>query len=238
MNGRFSGKIGENYDLFRCISPNDEEVQAAIGNALGEYCKGIHSEKINVLEIGAGTGRTSKKILDADPRIILTSIDNEPAMIEQLMKNLRGHIGEGRLKILQKDALEALGKIDNWRFNAFASAQTLHNFDRGYRKACLAELYRILMPGGLFVNGDKYAVEDNARHSKDLALRIKRFADVCLDKGKPELGIEWVNHLLLDNQPDFIMKEQESVQLMENLGFLDVKIAYRSGLEAVITAVK
>jgi len=60
-----------------------------------------HKKTITVLELGCGTGYTSKVILDADPRIRLRAIDNDESMLEQAEKKLKKYIKAERVELIK-----------------------------------------------------------------------------------------------------------------------------------------
>ena len=233
---RFSSKVGEDYNLFSSVCHHDE-LQEAIGKALKEHFFDSSLSKIEVLEIGSGSGHTSVKVLLAEPRAVLTAVDNEPIMIKQAKNFLKDFIFQGRIEFVESDALEYLKTVKDETFDAFVSAWLLHNFKSNYRKKVLKEIYRVLKKGGFFVNGDNYAFDEEHLEKKELDWQLKKL-EKFVSMGKPGLKKEWTKHYLEDKKPDVIMKEGKSIDLMKKIGFCNVKKIYRKHREAVVTAIR
>jgi hypothetical protein len=101
----------------------------------------------------------------------------------------------------------------------------------------LREAFRVLAPGGLFVNADKYAPDGQARFDA-LGEQLGRFFDAFLPLGKYELLRDWVLHNVADQAPDRVMTEKQAWADMAALGFVDLRVSERHNMEAVLTARK
>ncbi len=237
MNKRFSGRIGEDYDLFKSICPYYEDLQNIIEQKLFEYSienNGI----IEVLEIGCGTGHTTGRILRASQKISVTAVDNEKIMIEQARISLGLFNFESpRVKFVLNNAIKYLKSVEDETFDAFASAFTLHNFERNYREEVLREIYRCLKNRGFFINSDKYYFGNEKKDKIHSDWQLKQF-DKFEEIGRPDLKKEWVNHYLEDEKPYRRMTEPEQKKLMQEIGFKKIKRIFRKHLEAIITAQK
>ena len=182
---RFSGKIGTDYDLFKSICPHYEDLQNIIGQKLLEYSVKPDGN-IEVLELGCGTGHTTGRILIASPKISVTAVDNEYIMIIRAADFLKNFLKESRVVFKLKDALNYLKETPNETFDAFASAFTLHNFERNYREEVLKEIYRCLKKGGFFINSDKYYFGNKEKDEIHSAWQLKQF-DKFEEVGRSDL---------------------------------------------------
>lgn len=234
---RFSGKMGEQYDLLTKAYPKYDELHQVLADAIAGHHSQNNGNGIRVLEIGCGSGITSEFILKSRGDLFLTAIDNEPKMIAQAGENLEDDIMKKRLTLIQADALEYLGSAISGSLGAVASGFTLHNFLGDYRTSVMKEIYRVLEPGGLFVNADKYSLDGQAMFD-ELALQLERFFNAFVPLGKIDLLREWVLHNVADQAPDRVMRENDAVKEMEELGFMDINVHYRHGLEAVVSGKK
>ncbi|MBS3058418.1 MAG: class I SAM-dependent methyltransferase [Candidatus Diapherotrites archaeon] len=232
---RFSGTIGQEYTFFENAFPHVWPLQKTIAK---EIAKAIpkNAKEFRILELGCGPGPTTIELLKADKRIRITAIDNEPTMIKQAKKFLQNY--ENRVKLVLVDALEFLKKSKNESFNAVATGWMLHNFPQKARQEAHKEIFRVIKKNGAFVNGDKIAEENKENHKAALEWSLKRFRSEAKKFGKPELGEEWVKHMIRDEKPDLIMREAKTKKQLVNLGFSKVQIVWRQHLEAVITARK
>ncbi len=235
---RFSGKIGEEYELFRLACPHFQELENTLGRIIREQFQDKSFEEIKVLEIGCGSGYTTLIILNSNNRTRIVAVDNESVMIEQAKEVLNEFVENNRVELIEGDALEFLKKQDSDSFEVFASGFTLHNFTKNYRGKVIKEIYRVLKPEGIFVNADKYALDDESKHKQSLNWQLQQFKREYSKINRPDLIKEWISHYLEDNKPEVIMKESESIKSMSKIGFRDIKIVFRKQMEAVLFAEK
>ncbi|MCK5332315.1 class I SAM-dependent methyltransferase [Candidatus Parcubacteria bacterium] len=231
---RFSGVIGSEYNLFEKSVPWHEEFQNTIGDKISDYCFQLKDkEKISVLEAGCGTGLTTIRILNADKRIRVLALDNEDQTLNQAREIL--HDFEDRINFIKKDVIEYLKNIDDNSLDIFASAYLIHNLPATYREKIFREIFRTLKSGGLFINGDKYAKDDEAQHERDLREQIKDF-DVYEKMNRSDIKEEWTRHYYDDEK--IKITEGEQKKILQSLGFCEVETVFRKRMEAIITAVK
>lgn len=236
-DNNFGGFIGgKDYELVFRIIPHQKILHSLVGQTLKErYENRQDIEEINVLEIGTGTGLTSYQILQADPRIKLASVDNEPKMIAEAENNLKNFIDAERIEISKEDALEFLENTPDASMDEVATAFTIHNFDAAYREKVLKEVLRILKPAGTFINADKYIPDDPEEYKKEYDWQMQQFRDADVAE---EVREGWIKHYEVDDRPEIIMKEHESVELMKRIGFTDVATSNRHHMEMLLTAKK
>lgn len=235
---RFKGKFSSDYNLLILAAPHYVDCQKKLGEILERHFSGQRKDKFNVLELGCGSGFTTEIILKANKRIFLTAVDNEPEMIKQAKKMLAKYIERKRVKITEADALDYVRKSPSALFDSFASGLTIHNFNFKYRKKLIAEIYRILKAGGIFVNMDRYAQDDMKVFKKGLEWQIGMYKKVFSELGKNDLIQKWIEHEDHDAKPDIIMKEKSAIADMRRAGFRHIKFAYRKKTYAILTAKK
>jgi tRNA (cmo5U34)-methyltransferase len=100
-----------------------------------------------VLDLGAGTGLLSQRVLSAYPTAELTLLDAAPAMLERA----RGRLGE-RVRYLVAD-LD--GELPPGPWDAIVSALAIHHLDDGGKRRLSARAHAVLSPGGVFVNAEQ-----------------------------------------------------------------------------------
>ena len=112
-----------------------------------------------VLEVGAGAGWTSQRILETFPQVELTATDIDPQVHEQF-KRLQGKYGQ-RLKFAQADILEL--PFDRNSFDIVLAVHVIHHLEDVTRG--LQQLLRVLRPGGLLgiLDADQQYSEGIAR---------------------------------------------------------------------------
>jgi ubiquinone/menaquinone biosynthesis C-methylase UbiE len=234
---RFRGVMSQEYSSIRLTIPGFDELQAFLGEVIARYRSVNGRQFIDILEIGCGDGATSATILSSRKDCLLTALDNEEKMIEQASPILRGYIEDNRCRLILRDALAHLKSLPPRSVDIVASALCLHNMERSYRDTLHAEIFRSLKPGGQFVNADKYAAGE-AQRFEALRISLDKLFEVLVPLGKLELLRETVLHNVADQAPDRVMWENETAEVLRQLGFATIDIPYRDNVQAVLVAIK
>lgn len=232
---RYSVNVEEDR-IFRMAAPHYDEAQETIVTAIQNHFGNSSATSLNMLEIGCGTGLTSELILRADRRISLSALDNVESIVEQARHRFADK-QESKVRFLHADAFEYLQKQEESCLDAVLSALALHNCPGEYRKKVYAEIFRVLKPGGLFINVDKYASDDKVEHQAALDWQLKQF-DVFDTEGRSDLKKRWTEHYYADENPEVILYESEYVRDLQALGFRNVRRVYRYQMEASYIAEK
>ncbi|HEU0080757.1 MAG TPA: methyltransferase domain-containing protein [Candidatus Paceibacterota bacterium] len=237
---RFENVLGgDEYDLLKQAIPHYDELQARIAHAVSDHFPWIdrhHQKEIKVLEIGPGSGITTKALLKCDPRVIVTAVDNGTKMSKTFKKNIRAWGYSKRVKFIKADINSEIRESASESFDVVASAWVIHNFERSLRPKLIAEIWRVLKPNGIFVNGDKLAQDDMDKRAEAYKRQIK-LCDVFDRMGRPDIKKEWLEHYLVDEQPHIVYVESEAVSHLIKACFVPA-IAYRQMMEAVLIGYK
>jgi tRNA (cmo5U34)-methyltransferase len=130
------------YDaLMREEVPDYPLLQAELVAATGGIAVG------SVLELGSGTGETTRRVLDAHPDAHLVGIDASEEMLGAARAALAGRPVSLRLGRLE-DPLPA------GRFDLVVSALAVHHLDGPGKAALFARVADALRPGGRFALAD------------------------------------------------------------------------------------
>lgn len=235
---RFQGGMSEEYTLIHLALPHFEELQGHVGTVIAHHSRPGQSDPLQVLEIGCGDGVTSSFILAARRDLFLTALDNEEEMIKQASERLEPEIVGKRCNLVCADAVDHMTQVASHSIDIVASALTLHNMQHTYRHKLHHELFRVLSPGGLFVNADKYAPQDDGERFDALEVALSRFFEAFIPLGKYDLLKDWVLHNVADQGPDRVMKELDTIQTLRDIGFVDIQMIYRHNMEGVLVARK
>jgi len=233
----FSGVIGQEYEMLKLICPLATEMSRLVGEAVESFCKETNQPQC-VVELGGGTGITTLSLLLANVELSILSIDSEPTMQNQAQSSLKQWTEEGRLRFSGDDALTALRLMDTNSVNIVASAYTLHNFLDGYRHEVLTEIYRVLKPGGLFVNGDRYGLDDVSEHTKAIQHEIAGYFKVLTKLNKLDVLEHWIIHLFSDESENHVMRETVALEQMKAIGFSDINLSSRLEVNALVSGTK
>ena len=234
---RFSGRLSDDYELWRLAHPFLGEVHKVVIDAVRSFTR-ARNRPLRALDIGMGMGDGAiTGLLLADIQLSVTGIDNEPKMIKKARERLATDLSSGRLSIVLDDALNFLANQPSDAFDIIASGWVLHNLISDYRARLYDEIWRVLAPSGLFINADKYAQTVEA-HREALRWQLSRFFDVFVPHQRYDLLREWVLHYVEDEAADRVMAEADAITRLKDLGFADVRITYRRHMDAVLIAHK
>jgi tRNA (cmo5U34)-methyltransferase len=126
--------------------PAYDDLQDAVAKATA----GIHAER--VLELGVGTGQTSRRVLDLHPEAELVGIDQSAEMLAIASIDLAADLRVSRLE----------DPLPGGNFDLVVSALAVHHLDGAGKADLFARVADRLRPGGRFVLGDVVVPDDPA----------------------------------------------------------------------------
>lgn len=233
----FSGPIGAEYEMLKLICP----AAAAMSIRVGEFVASLPAlpdRPFDVFEIGCGTGITTQALLEARPDLAVTAVDNEPTMLSQAGDNLSRFVDEGRVRLVEADALSGLRDLPTASVDLVASAYAVHNFLDGYRTQALAEVFRVLRPGGRFVNGDRYGLDNAGEHTRLTQQEASHYFKAFSAINRYDLLEQWIIHLFSDESADHLMRLGPALTKMRDIGFDPIHVRFRDGVNTLLTAAK
>lgn len=210
----YSDVIVKNYDLIKKVYKNYISFQEKIASEI----QNIDKKKINILEIGTGTGITTNIIISAKEGIKLDTIDSNPQMINIAMGKIKtSYLNE--VNFYTADALKYLSEIKNKKYDMVISAFTIHNLTISCRKYLYKEIYRTLNSDGIFINADKFIPDNPDMKVSSFKYRICSYIDVLMKEGKYNLLKDWIQHYIDDLSPDKIMQIKTEKNIIRCIGF-------------------
>lgn len=232
----FTGPIGAEYEALRLLCPNAAVLARMVGEEVAEWRRG--AGPIEGFEIGCGTGISTLAALTARSDLKLTAVDSAAEMLDQARVNLADYASAGRVTFIEADALAALRALPDARMDVVISNYAIHNFTDDYRNAVISEIFRALKPGGLFVNGDRYAMDDPAAHLADTQAVVRGWFRIFIEMKRLDLLEDWIVHVLSDESPRRIMYFEPALEQLRAAGFAPVTVEFRDGVDTLVTAVK
>ncbi|MBU0535513.1 MAG: class I SAM-dependent methyltransferase [Nanoarchaeota archaeon] len=232
--GEYKGRSsvdGWEYDaIMQKVSPYMADFQDLLGTVIKEH---FGERKIDIVEIGFGTGSTTKAILDNNPQAYIRAIDIDLGNREVAEEKL-GNLAN-RVVFTESDACKYLGYLPDSSCDAVATALFLHNLNNFDRLLLIKEIYRAIKPGGLFVNADKYALPDPG-FRKAQAWLMDSYKKHLSDR--PDVLESWIKHELEDAMPDVLMRASDALRQMKMAGFYNPRFVYRNGIVGLLVAEK
>ncbi len=134
--------------------------------------------------------------------------------------------------------LTALTHIASDSVDIVASAYTLHNFLNTYRADVINEIFRVLKPGGQFINGDRYGLDNISEHTRIIQQEVSAYFKVLSNINRLDLLEHWIVHLFNDESENHVMRTSVALKQMADAGFTDINLAHRLEVNALVTALK
>ena len=117
----------------------------------------FHQEReLRVLDLGAGTGLLSAGLAARYPRAQLVLVDLSPAMLQMAEKRFSGS-DAGRVTFRLMDYAKQPLK---GTFDLIISALSVHHLTDNEKQTLFNNAFKILEPGGLFINADQVLGEN------------------------------------------------------------------------------
>lgn len=238
FDAMFSGIIGQEYDTLKLICPLATKMSQLVGDSVRQFVNVNPEQPVSVLELGGGTGITTLAIIQASEHVNVVSVDSEPSMQSQAKQSLQKWTAQGRLSFDERDALSALKNTETASVDMVASAYTLHNFLEIYRNEVISEIFRVLKPGGQFINGDRYGLDNISEHTRMIQKEVGGYFRALTRVNKLDVLEHWIVHLFSDESENHVMRETFSLQQLKQAGFKNIVLSHRCEVNALVTAVK
>jgi len=111
-----------------------------------------------ILDIGSGGGRLLALVKAARPEAQFVAMDFSPTMLEALEKRFADSRpaqkdgASGSVSIVAHDFANQLPRLDLGRFDCVVSSFAIHHVSHERKRNLYAEIFDLLLPGGVFCN--------------------------------------------------------------------------------------
>jgi ubiquinone/menaquinone biosynthesis C-methylase UbiE len=168
-DGYLSRRSAELYDLAveLLFAGTSDVMRRQVIPPISRFMATAGARDVRLLDVACGTGRTLSQIALAHPRLRFYGLDLSPYYL-QLARSVLADVPDVSLVAENAERLP----FRSGYFDVVTCVHLFHELPRAARRAVLAEMHRVLRPGGLLV------VEDSAQltESGDLAFFLGRFA--------------------------------------------------------------
>lgn len=220
MDQHYDKKINDEYELILRTIPHHNLLREKLVDRIVEYLED-RNKPLSILEFGSGRGETliillsklkEKNLLD---KVEITSIDYDKEVLVKQEEAISSNFNVA-IKFIPIDIFEYLKNASEKSFDVCTATWTLHNFPEAERKILLTSLYTILKKDGLLAIMDKYVPDDPKLEYQLFMNQITEFTKLPLKKENLSALLE---HEHKDRSPEYIMKRQDSLEEISEIGF-------------------
>jgi len=158
---------------------------------------GVPKDVNRILDLGSGDGRLLRLLKAERPAARAVAVDFSPVMLSALRTSFAGDATVTIVEHNLDDLLPDLGQFD-----AVVSSFAIHHLADGRKRSLFEEIFRLLLPGGVFSNLEHVSSPTDALHES------------FLEKMGIGLQEEDPSNQLLD--------VETQLRWMRELGFVDV----------------
>jgi ubiquinone/menaquinone biosynthesis C-methylase UbiE len=164
----------------------------------------LPADTADLLDIGSGTGRLTAMCRAALPHTRIVGVDPAPSMVEQATEKFAAD----RHTTFTGGVVEDLSEFADGSFDVVISSFALHHLELDTYKLAAAELFRVLRPGGKFINADQFCRVMGPAGSRE---RAQDVLDLLTAKAKHYLENASFERMLLqvDLLPRFMREDGE-----------------------------
>lgn len=108
-------------------------------------------KEMRILDLGAGTGKVTERLLKVFPSCSVTCLDGSPEMLAVAKKRFARN---SKVGFVEKDFSRTNWSNGLGKFNAAVSAGAIHHLNARQKKNLFQTIHRLLNPGGVFLCAD------------------------------------------------------------------------------------
>ncbi|MFA6614290.1 MAG: class I SAM-dependent methyltransferase [Endomicrobiia bacterium] len=185
------------------------------------------TQKINVLDLGCGTGNLSKRILDKYTNANIVCVDISQNMINIARQKLADY----------KNVEFVVGDIEEIEFkdkyDLVVSSLVLHHLVTDDRKKNFYKrIFNMLNENGIFVNADVVIGTSKFLQDINISSWIKYMQKSCSDE---EIFSKWLKAYEQEDRPSKLIHQ---IEWLKEIGFHNVDIIWKYYNFAVFTGIK
>lgn len=204
-------------ELIRTLIPSYEDMVDSMVLALPFHQK----ERINILDLGCGTGNISLKLKERFPNARITCVDMAENMIKMAKYKLASY---NDVEFIIADVRDLDFEDD---FDAVVSSLALHHLQHPEKKPFYHRIKRFLKRGGVFYNADN--ILGSSPHLNQLYMD-KWIEFMLKSHTKEEIDSVW---LPKHREEDFPAPLMDHIHWMEEVGFEEVDVVWKSHMFGV-----
>lgn len=216
----FSAHAREYTALRRRLVPGYEAFYGAVSDVLALVPAGVD----RILDLGAGTGLLSERVLAAFPKARLELLDASEPMLREARERLGANVAAVHVA-------DMAGPLPDGPFDAVVSALAIHHLADPDKRALMARVHAALRPGGAFVNAEQVS----APTAELTAVYERRWEDDCRALGATTDELAAARERM---RHDRCSDVESQLRWLGEAGFSTTDCVYKSWRFAVIMGLK
>jgi len=222
MDNKSAFNVNQYDENIRKVIPLYDEIYQQIFSLINAY---YGDEKISVLDTGCGTGTFGLKACESLNLSELVLCDPSEKMLADAKLKLQDNLCE--FMCIGSESLD----FEN-RFDIVTAIQSHHYFDRQTREKAVANCFRALKSGGLFICFENTA--PCSETGRDIML--KRLENFGLQAGRTFDEVK--SHSVRYNKEFFPVTVKEHLELLNKTGFKVSELFWHSYMQSGFYAIK
>jgi tRNA (cmo5U34)-methyltransferase len=182
-------------------------------------------EPLRVLDLGSGYGAVAEEILTRYPHSALTCVDGSEEMVKLARESLAKYRSRVQLRLADLAHSEWQASLDG-PFHAIVSGLAIHHLADERKRQLYIELFKLLVPGGVFLNDDIVAAppmfENRFRAIMHRDIQDQERAIVGISRSVEEIQAEMNERLRITPHHGHIAPLRAQLGWLEEAGFKSV----------------
>lgn len=204
----------------RLVPVYDEFYGAAVDVVALLGTDGVH----RVLDLGAGTGLLSERVVGAFGHARVELLDASEPMLREAQERLGAAVGAVHVA-------DMAGALPDGPFDAVVSALAIHHLEHADKRTLMARVHDALRPGGVFVNAEQVS----APTPELTEIYEARWADECRALGATERELAATRERM---RHDRCIDVEPQLQWLREAGFNPADCVYKHWRFAVMAGLK
>lgn len=171
-------------------------------------------EKIDILDLGAGTGLFSSMVLYRFPASRILLADISESMLEQAKTRF------GRDERVNYSVQDHKSLIDLEKYDLVISALSIHHLENHDKKTLFNKIFESLKPGGMFINADQALAPSPSGEAFYEKMWLSDVRENSISESSLEGAIE-----RMKEDKNALLSEQ--MNWLEEAGFIEIDCWYK-----------
>lgn len=214
---QFESEYGYYDDFIKKVVPGYEKIHKIVIKLLN-YPK---KKKLRILDLGIGTGKTAKAILDKFPNATIDGYDISPNMMSVAKNSLKEY--KNRVNFTVED-IKDISFTE--KYDSCVSVLAIHHLDANEKKELYKKIFLALNSKGIFINGDKIKQETEKEETKKKA----EWKSVLIKNLGEKVGLEKFKLFEKEDIPDTF---SDQLNWLKQAGFKEIRRVWNYSIYAV-----